>query len=220
MSSRLVGLVKRTKFGKRRAERKLACMAFADSANDAGEGVECDLEAIMESAEVNERTAITIRGELKRVGLLDELHAGGRGPHDKSLFRLNVGCLQALFAGDVTYDELLARAAKKGASAAPSMGATDAPLEDASAAPLRVHGVHPSAQERPNKGATTGAAKGATPPPLSPPLNFPSPPHPLSPSLSPPHTPPGARDARGRVCVSDQSAIEKLRTEGDALHVV
>ena len=161
MSDKLTYLARTARWGERNATRKLAMIALCNSARDTGEGVDANLDDIMDAAECAVRTAKTIRKELADVGLLVVIHEGGAGRHDRAIFQINVKLLQQLASKTLCYVELLTR--KK--------GAMDAPLSDE--------------EKGAAKGAAKGAIKGATN--LSPPLGPPLSPHtPLSPPIIPP----------------------------------
>lgn len=161
MSDKLVYLARTAKFGEARATRKLAMIALCNAAGDHGEGCDADLSSLMETAEVSARTAKRIRAEFVRVGLLVLVHEGGRGRRDRAIFRLDVGRLEALSSGALSYVELLAHA---GPDPDTVKGDTVSPLEAERVKPS----CHPKAPLRvTNKGDIKGDTKGDTGPSLS-----------------------------------------------------
>lgn len=217
VSSKLVGYVRRIPFGERLPTRKLALFAFADSANERGEGLESDIDAIMEAAEVGERSAKAIRSELRRAGILVREHAGGGGAGDRARYRLNVEVLERLAAGELNYCELIAR--DKGATNAPLKGEADCTLENG-------EGEAGCTLKGETKGATKGETKGATvPTPLEKKkegegsyLVETSNLEPISPL--PPIVPPRPSNAPVPAGRQWGNAVEELRAQGKALAVV
>jgi hypothetical protein len=233
VSSKLVGYVKRIPFGERLPTRKLALWAFADSANDKGEGFESDVEAIMEISEVGERSAKAIRGELRRAGLLVREHAGGNGAGDRARYRLNVEALEKLATREISYADLIAKH-EKGATSAPFVeteqdaeGAAEFTLPGAEgAAENTLKGATKGAAGDTLKGESKGATKGATAPtPLEErkgegEVSFLSETYNQEPSPTPPYSPPSPSIAPQTAGLRWGNAIDELRADGTALHVV
>ncbi|MFZ4807507.1 MAG: hypothetical protein ACOYLQ_09640 [Hyphomicrobiaceae bacterium] len=242
MSSKLVGYVKRIPFGERLATRKLALWAFCDSANDRGEGFESDVEAIMEVSEVGERSAKTIRSELRRAGILVREHVGGAGAGDRARYRLNVEIIEKLAAREILYAVLIGHH-QKGATSAPLQseaettlkGEADCTHNDEGEAECTLKGEAKGAAESTLKGATKGEAKGeakgatkgaTAPTPLQKErgegeVSFLSETYNLEPSPTPPYSPPSPSNGPTTAGPRWGNAVDALLAEaGPGRHVV
>lgn len=108
MSSLLVGLVKRCKFGDHRATWKLALWALADAASDAGDLIGNAVSDLADIAELTEGAAQQLLADLCRTGALVEVHRASAEP----TLRLNVPLLHRLANSDVSYVDLLDEAGR------------------------------------------------------------------------------------------------------------